>query len=69
MKRRQKNYKLTEAQRIDILTQYQCGVKTDAIARQYGVGPDYPGKLARRRGLTPRPAGRWSRDRHDPLVG
>lgn len=43
-------YHLTAAQREEIVARYRTGEKVDAIAADYGVGREYPGKLAHRRG-------------------
>ena len=45
-----KTYKLTPEQRDEIVRLFRAGVKVDAIAAQFGVGREYPGKLAHRRG-------------------
>ena len=44
----------SDKRKQEILRQYLDGVKTDAIAVQFGVDSSYPGKLARRYGHPPR---------------
>lgn len=41
---------LTDEQRDEIVRRYRNGEKVDAIASDFGVGREYPGKLAHRRG-------------------
>jgi DNA-binding MarR family transcriptional regulator len=51
--------RLTEKQKRAILTAYQAGEKTEAIAERFGVDRTYPSLLAKRRGLKPRNTSPW----------
>lgn len=46
--------KLTIEQRAEMVELYRNKEKVDYIAELFGVGREYPGKLARRRGLPKR---------------